>query len=68
MKTIPFPIKEVVVLTGSGTDLITINMEGPTTFPTMQYELCVKTEAQAGEGAAWVRKFLQVEPQIIKRG
>jgi len=65
MMMLPFPIKKVVVLLTHGTDKISIDLDGPTPFPEMQYALHANIDARAGYGVQWVRDNLGITPEVI---
>ena len=64
--TIPFPIKSVTLLLCNGTDEIHIILDGPTPYPTCQYELSAKINAQSNHGEQWIKDNLPgITPKII---
>lgn len=56
-------IIRVVVVTGRGSDHISITCRGEPTMPV--YYKGEYTEAAANTGADWVRLVLKVEPEIV---
>ena len=60
---------KVQILTGRGTDKISLTLDTETTFPLMPEYGCHATiEAQKGTGADWVRRELGIEPEVIETG
>jgi hypothetical protein len=57
-------IKNVDLLLTSGTDLINITLDEPTSFPIMGYETIMKIECQKGYGEEYCLNVLGVEPTI----
>ncbi len=63
---IPFEIKKIsILLQGSGPDRVSIDLEGPTPFPVMNYDLYMSFEVQRGYGIQWVEDNLPDAPVTI---
>lgn len=60
-------ITKAVVITGSGPDRISLELDCPTTFPNMGYEPYASLEAQKGFGVQWVKENIGLEPEVINR-
>jgi hypothetical protein len=58
-------VKSATVITGIGTDKVSLRLEHSSPFPAMQYEAFATIETASGYGAEWVRYELGIEPKII---
>jgi hypothetical protein len=65
-RVLGFPVTEVTIVIGQGTDTIVLSVDGPPTFPGCGYPLTMRFEAQHGRGEQWVKDNVGVEPKIIK--
>ena len=59
-------VKQVeVIIQNSGTDRVSIELEGETPFPELGYPGYANVEVRHGYGVEWCRKALGVEPKVI---
>ena len=58
-------VKSACVVTGVGTDRISIVLDLPTPYPVMGYEACAKIETAEGYGVKWCRDNLGIDPEVI---
>lgn len=66
MSRFSFPIDRVVVIERRAyTDDIVVTLDGPTTFPEMNYPLSITIQARHKSGAQWVRDNLAIEPIVV---
>ena len=66
MSAFSFPIDRVVVIERRAhADDIIITLDGPTTFPKLNYPLSITVQARRGFGAQWVRDNLAIEPIVV---
>lgn len=66
-----FKIKEAIVLTGNGTDIIMLTLDKnhhSSAFPNMGYQTIIKIECQAKYGKQYCKKEIGIEPEIINIG
>jgi hypothetical protein len=57
--------KSVRVILTKGMDVILIDLDMPTTFPTMDYVSSVEIKTEYDCGVEWCRKNLNVNAQVI---
>lgn len=61
-------VLKAIVLTGRGTDRISIELDAPQSFPGTTYPSYINVEALSGYGAEWCRTVLGLEPEVINAG
>lgn len=57
-------VKKVHVFITHGTDLISITIDGDSSFPIMKYPTVIKIECQKGYGEEYCKNILGLTPEI----
>ena len=59
--------KAIVLIMSGGRESISLELDSPTPFPTMQYLPSATVAVQAGHGVKWVKEtFPGMEPEVIR--
>ena len=58
-------LKSVSVILTSGTDIVRMYLDEPSSFPIMEYDTAIKIECQKDYGIEYCRNVLGLEPEII---
>jgi hypothetical protein len=62
---IKLDITKIVVIITQGPDIISVYLNSESPFPLVQYEPCLKMEAQHGYGEEYVKQVFKINPEII---
>ena len=57
MQNLTFDIKKVTVVSRAGTDILTLEVDAPTTFPNLGYAPFIKIELAKGYADEWCEKM-----------
>lgn len=66
MTEVTLKVVKAQVVTGHGTDKVSIEIEAPTQFPALGYQSFLKAETAHGYGVEWVRTVFGVEAEVIR--
>lgn len=61
-------IRATVIVRSRFADVINLELEGSSTFPSQGYPLTATIGAAHEFGAAWVRENIGIEPEVINLG